>query len=451
MFPSMLDCLFQRGEFASCSLLHQMLALFVAGLLISAVIVGLQFVSFGGTRKLYGVYSEPNAWFWLKFWLARALVKLQRKRKAKSNEEYAGDVFRMSDADRLKRLPVGLMEKIHELPADLPYAGDCIFFNGANSEGFFFTFGFAQRQNSAANLFCVLKVPNRGTFVNEELLQSSNVKTCSTTREYRTESGFRVVCEKPMGRWRLRFDGMLVEAKNLKQNLKEVGEDDPPANVRTFRTSFEFEWNAKGDFFNFETDVSPDMIARSLALEPWSRQMFKKLEAKHQIHYEQFGQLSGNLQIDDQNFDVQLTSMRDHTIAPYRRWTDMRRYVMVMFHLKDGTCVNTTVVSIPEAVFSHLQFGYIIEPEGNKVAIRELNLRLPFIGEDKRFPPEFEYSFETENSHQMYEVKVRVQERLAFKMGLDLACYIEELMCEFEVNGQKGYGLCEIEYRIRPY
>lgn len=36
-------------------------------------------------------------------------------------------------------------------------------------------------------------------------------------------------------------------------------------------------------------------------------------------------------------------------------------------------------------------------------------------------------------------------------MGLDLGCYIEELMCDFNVCGQRGYGLCEIEYRIDPY
>jgi hypothetical protein len=58
----------------------------------------------------------------------------------------------------------------------LPYAGDCIFFNGANKDGYFLALGFAQRQNDTANVFLVLKVPQLGTFVNEELLWSSNVK-----------------------------------------------------------------------------------------------------------------------------------------------------------------------------------------------------------------------------------------------------------------------------------
>ncbi|KAI6202197.1 hypothetical protein M3Y96_00922900 [Aphelenchoides besseyi] len=433
------------------SLLRQMILLLGLTFILTAAILSLQFLSFGARRKLYGVYSQPSVWFWMKFHVARLMIRLQRRRKEKSNDMFSGNVFRMSKVDRMKRLPVSLMENRHQLPTDLAFAGDCIFFNGSNSFGYYFTFGFAQRQNSIANLFCVLKVPGKGTFVNEELLNNSNVKTCSTTKEYRTKSGFRVVCEKPMERWRIRFDGMFADAKDLQQNLKKTGPEDQPAGIKQFRTSFEFEWNAKGDFFNFETDVSCDLIARSLALETWSRELFAKLESKHQIHYEQFGELNGSLRIDDQDFDVQLTSMRDHTIAPYRRWTDLRRYVIAMFYLEDGTCVNTSVVSMPEAVFSQLQFGYIITANGSKVPICELDLQLPFIGENKQFPDKFYYQFKTENDRQVHHVDVRVNERLAFKMGLDLGCYIEELMCEFEVNGQKGYGFCEVEYRIQPY
>ncbi|KAI6189105.1 hypothetical protein M3Y98_00426700 [Aphelenchoides besseyi] len=395
------------------SLLRQMILLLGLTFILTAAILSLQFLSFGARRKLYGVYSQPSVWFWMKFHVARLMIRLQRRRKEKSNDMFSGNVFRMSKVDRMKRLPVSLMENRHQLPTDLAFAGDCIFFNGSNSFGYYFTFGFAQRQNSIANLFCVLKVPGKGTFVNEELLNNSNVK-------------------KPMERWRIRFDGMFADAKDLQQNLKKTGPEDQPAGIKQFRTSFEFEWNAKGDFFNFETDVSCDLIARSLALETWSRELFAKLESKHQIHYEQFGELNGSLRIDDQDFDN-------------------FSYVIAMFYLEDGTCVNTSVVSMPEAVFSQLQFGYIITANGSKVPICELDLQLPFIGENKQFPDKFYYQFKTENDRQVHHVDVRVNERLAFKMGLDLGCYIEELMCEFEVNGQKGYGFCEVEYRIQPY
>lgn len=57
-------------------------------------------------------------------------------------------------------------------------------------------------------------------------------------------------------------------------------------------------------------------------------EMFKKLETSHQIHYEQFGKLNGDIEIDGKHHDFKITSMRDHTIAPYRRWTDIRRFVL---------------------------------------------------------------------------------------------------------------------------
>uniref|UniRef100_A0A915CSS4 Uncharacterized protein n=1 Tax=Ditylenchus dipsaci TaxID=166011 RepID=A0A915CSS4_9BILA len=50
-----------------------------------------------------------------------------------------------------------------------------------------------------------------------------------------------------------------------------------------------------------------------------------------------------------------------------------------------------------------------------------------------------------------YNVRVDVKDFVSFKMGLDQACYVQENQCEFLVNGLKGYGFAEVEYRINPY
>ena len=55
-------------------------------------------------------------------------------------------------------------------------AGDCVFFDASNANGWWLTLGMAQRPNNIINLFFILKVPGLGTFVNEELPQTSNVK-----------------------------------------------------------------------------------------------------------------------------------------------------------------------------------------------------------------------------------------------------------------------------------
>lgn len=37
-------------------------------------------------------------------------------------------------------------------------------------------------------------------------------------------------------------------------------------------------------------------------------------------------------------------------------------YIMIIYHLEDGTCIHTSVISMPETVFTQLQFGYVITP-----------------------------------------------------------------------------------------
>ncbi|KAI6177415.1 hypothetical protein M3Y97_00904500 [Aphelenchoides bicaudatus] len=376
----------------------------LAWLILSLILFGVwRFLKFvGQAKKIHGIYSQPTIFYWFKFHLIRFLVERQQKKRANSSEVYTGDLYRMNRKDKVKRFDPKLLEKKQKLPNDLPYAGDCIFFNGANKDGVYLALGFAQRQQDVANVFLVLRIPHIGTFVNEELLRTSNIKTQDDKEFYKTPSGFQIHCVEPMKRWHVQFKGNLVRAFELRQNLKQVGEDEPHSeDIQRFNCSFDWTWEASGKFivkhyltslkqiysgecFNFDTDVSPDLIAHSLALEPWTLEMFKKLESSHQTHYEQFGKLSGDLLIDGQKHDFQITSMRDHTIAPYRRWTDIRRYIMIVFHLEDGTCINSMAISMPDVVFSHLHFGYMIKPDGSKVPInRILNLQLPFIGENK--------------------------------------------------------------------
>uniref|UniRef100_A0A915CR71 Uncharacterized protein n=1 Tax=Ditylenchus dipsaci TaxID=166011 RepID=A0A915CR71_9BILA len=78
---------------------------------------------------------------------------------------------------------------------------------------------------------------------------------------------------------------------------------------------------------------------------------------------------------------IEMVSMRDHTITRFRRWNQLRRYIMMIYHLEDGTCIHTSLISMPEVVFSHLQFGYVITPEKHKLAVDSINLHLVDIGE----------------------------------------------------------------------
>ncbi|CAD5217175.1 unnamed protein product [Bursaphelenchus okinawaensis] len=381
----------------------------------------------------------------------RMMISLQKWKKKKAGGIYHGDLFQIQKKDRLKKIPVDVLERKQKLPEEFPKAGDCVFFNGSNRDGYYITLGFAQRQNNIANIFFVLHIPNKGTFVNQDLLSSSNLTTIPNELDYKSESGFTISCLRPMELWKISFDGSLVSTKYLNYDLTKAGKEEVPKDFEAIDCKFELTWIARGEHFDFDNDISTDLISRSLAIEEWSKGTFQKLEKHRNIHYEQFGQLKGQIALNDEKYDLNMEGLRDHSITSYRNWSELRRYVMIMFVLEDGTKVNTTCVSMPEQVFSHLQFGFVVHPDGSKSVINELNLHLAYIGENKDFPDEFHYTFDTNDHYKLHLVNVVVKNRVSFKMGLDLTNYIQELMCEFSLNGVKGTGFCEINYRIDSY
>ena len=66
-------------------------------------------------------------------------------------------------------------------------------------------------------------------------------------------------------------------------------------------------------------------VARAMSREPWSKEYFDRLKAAHQNHYEQFGDVKGTIEVDDEvhNLDVQV--MKDHTHGSIRDWTLLHR------------------------------------------------------------------------------------------------------------------------------
>lgn len=170
---------------------------------------------------------------------------------------------------------------------------------------------------------------------------------------------------EPMRKWKIYFNGSLVPAQNCQPDVRHVGEDpELDSSVKRIPAVFELEWENRGEYFDFDNECSPESIGRSIALEPWSGELFKKMKDTHQTHYEQFGKLHGKFIIGEYQTPekVEMISMRDHTITKYRNWSQIRRYIMIIYHLEDGTCIHTSLISMPETVFTHLQFGYIITP-----------------------------------------------------------------------------------------
>lgn len=62
---------------------------------------------------------------------------------------------------------------------------------------------------------------------------------------------------------------------------------------------------------------------------------FRFLRA-HQNHYEQFGDVSGTVEVDGRSYPLELSAMRDHTHGSVRDWRLMRRYAIQNFRTESG-------------------------------------------------------------------------------------------------------------------
>ncbi|UMM22350.1 hypothetical protein L5515_003608 [Caenorhabditis briggsae] len=411
----------------------------------------LQFLFRPDPLKLLNIYGQPGKWYFLKFHLMRFIIDRRQKKTKKGDSSESKNKENLMNSqwggDGGER-DIEEMEKKHDMKQE--WSADAVFFDASNRDGWYFTLGTAQRPNDIINLFFILRIPGVGTFVNEELHTDTNVKSirCSE-KEWKTESGFIVSCIEPMKKWRIRFNGKLASSPG-KLNFVKNGAVKMKDDVKFFDANFDLTWTNFGAQFDFDKQCSPTAIAHSLAIEPWSRGLFDKMRASHQTHYEQFGKLVGDVKIGDhETKGVRMTSMRDHTIAGFRRWSDIRRYIMMIYHLEDGTCIHTSVISMPETVFSHLEFGYIVTPNGETKPVDRVHFSLPNHGEDRDFPNDFHYSFEVDGK--THYADVHIKEAVSFKMGLDQACQVNEGMAEYVVDRKKGWGFAEVEYRIQPY
>jgi hypothetical protein len=76
------------------------------------VVLVVRFFNLTSTRhKIHGVYSQPTAFYWPKYFLMRWLIEREQKKRAKSKEVFNGDMLHMSRKDKQKKYNIELMEK----------------------------------------------------------------------------------------------------------------------------------------------------------------------------------------------------------------------------------------------------------------------------------------------------------------------------------------------------
>ena len=89
---------------------------------------------------------------------------------------------------------------------------------------------------------------------------------------------------------------------------------------------FRAEYTSNIPHFDFDSEMDSWTVARAMSREPWSKEYFDRLKAAHQNHYEQFGDVKGTIEVDDEEVhDLDVQVMKDHTHGSIRDWTLLHR------------------------------------------------------------------------------------------------------------------------------
>ena len=117
----------------------------------------------------------------------------------------------------------------------------------------------------------------------------------------------------------------------------EVDRSGSQGRMRSRQTGSLHTVNIDGEFrsdlpyFDFDSDMEAWTVARAMAREPWSWEYFARLKSSHQNHYEQFGNITGSLEVDGEVSSIAVEVMRDHTHGSIRDWRLLHRYCFHQF------------------------------------------------------------------------------------------------------------------------
>lgn len=158
--------------------------------------------------------------------------------------------------------------------------------------------------------------------------------------------GLSMECLKPFHTWRIRFNGILRRGTRSEwsQDLDEE---------QLVEVKFNFLWLVKSKPLFWPYDWSSQLMAESLASEPWRDGNWMRLLAKvDSCGYDQYGSMFGEIYLngeEKEQFEVNLPGLRQ------RRWglvnnSKLRRTAVIVGVCRDGMVFNVGAFSSTEGV-----------------------------------------------------------------------------------------------------
>ncbi|XP_044271324.1 uncharacterized protein LOC123015587 isoform X2 [Tribolium madens] len=364
---------------------------------------------------ILNIYQRPNGFFWFKFifmFTVLSLKKLAHKfKKRKEIEE------------------INVLDRPQNLSAH-PKAIDAVYFNGANKNGDYLVVGTARRKKKLVDGFLYLLIKNSGLGLLETpKLPGTALYQTEEIGEYEAE-GLKISPQEPMRKWKISYEGKMKRFENRKEFVD---------------VKIEAEWSSTLPYFNFDSDMDPWAMAKSMAYEKFSREYFENLKANHQTHYEQHGDIKGVAIINGRSFKININAVRDHSFGLQREWRNFHRYGLHFVTAENGDRFNVGKICLPIS-FSRLTIGYVYSAKEDKIhPVRSCDLELYQHGEGGDPPEDYAFSFEA--GKKRYLMQVNVLHSPHFYISKDWESKVVERLCTFEINGMKGWGAAEWQYR----
>lgn len=249
----------------------------------------------------------------------------------------------MVNRTKSRQFPVEYLEQKH---VDLrePYPNDSSYFYGSNREGTAFITRMAFRgPNRPHEYWFDFFLPGLGFFGLKDDpgpegtgFQQGNLKWEAL------ETGWK---------WRVTYHGPV--------------KDDMGA-VHPCKTDLVFT----GDHPVYDYARSSDrrMIAEAIAAEQWTKEFFFHMKDTHQVHYEQTGTLTGTIELDGKEYELNLKASRDHSFGS-RNWLTWDRHYWFTGISEKG--YHWTVTTIKWQFLGRLTAGFITAPDGSTDAITD--------------------------------------------------------------------------------
>ncbi|KAE8741211.1 hypothetical protein FOCC_FOCC013290 [Frankliniella occidentalis] len=205
--------------------------------------------------------------------------------------------------------------------------------------------------------------------------------------------------------------------------------------------------------YNCRHDWSAEMLADTLAREPWRSDHWMDIIKGHVGGYDQWGTLHGEVRVEGaEAVEVYLRGLRQRRWGPNEAGR-LHRRLTVSGVLKNGTMFSVGADCHPGQL-SHATYGHVRTAEGDLRSITSTSLSLPDLAEDKdHIPKHFVLQFTAGGVHYTSAVHLPRTEpcTVLCERPWSWLMLLEPAECSLEWRGaegvMEGVGLAELCYR----